>query len=71
MAYDDDALARANRHIADAMRHIADQRACIDMLRRDGHGTAEAEKLLVLFETSLTLMIEHRDMILRDLGRDN
>jgi len=53
------------------MRHIADQRACINMLRRDGHGTAEAEKLLVLFETSLTLMIEHRDMILRDLGRDN
>jgi hypothetical protein len=68
--HEEDALERANRHIADAMRRIADQRACIDMLRRDGHRTVEAEELLALFETSLALMLEYRDRILRDLGRD-
>jgi len=70
MTHEDDTLAQANRHIADAIRRIADQRACIAMLRRKGHGTAGAEELLGLLETALALMVEHRDLILHDLGRD-
>ena len=55
-------------------RHRAHPMAARGSRRRGAggtDGTVEAERLLALFETALALMLEHRDMILRDLGRDN
>ena len=45
------------------MRRIADLKAHIERLERDGHDAADVRKLLAIFETSLELMIDFRDRL--------
>ena len=49
--------------MADAMKRVAELKAHIERLERDGHDTSGAIELLGIFETSLKLMIEYRDQI--------
>jgi hypothetical protein len=60
-------LAESDRHIAGSLDRIARQRDLIDRLEQGGHDSAEARRLLCLFEETLRLMQEHREMILRAL----
>ena len=60
-------LERANRRVADAMRRIADLKAHIERLERDGHDAADGKRLLAIFETSLKLMIDYRDRLAKAL----
>jgi len=60
-------LEQANRRVADAMRRIADLKAHIERLERDGAGAADARILLAIFETSLELMIDYRDRLAKAL----
>ena len=53
--------------MADAMRRIADLKAHIERLERDGAGAADARILLAIFETSLELMIDYRDRLAKAL----
>jgi hypothetical protein len=60
-------LEQANRRVADAMRRIADLKAHIERLERDGHDAADGKRLLAIFETSLKLMIDYRDRLAKAL----
>ena len=60
-------LEQANRRVADAMRRIADLKAHIERLERDGHDAADAGRLLAIFENSLELMIDYRDRLAKIL----
>src|SRR5215510_2106653 len=60
-------LEQANRRVADAMRRIADLKAHIARLERDGHDASESIKLLRIFETTLELMIDYRNQLARTL----
>lgn len=56
-------LDKAERDIRDGEERIAHQRKLIAELRRDGHDTAEAEKLLWTMQRSLDAWKAHRDTI--------
>jgi len=56
-------LAKAEQDISEGEARIEHQRQLIDELRRDGHGTAEAEKLLCTLQQSLETWKAHRDTI--------
>jgi len=60
-------LEQANRRVADAMRRLADLKAHIERLERDGHDASDAIKLLRIFETTLELMIDYRDQLAKTL----
>ena len=60
-------LEQANRRVADAMRRIADLKAHIERLERDGHDAAGSIELLRIFETTLELMIDYRDRLAKTL----
>jgi hypothetical protein len=60
-------LEQANRRVADAMRRIADLKAHIERLERDGHDAGDSIKLLRIFETTLELMIDYRDQLAKTL----
>ena len=64
-----EALARAERDIADGERRVTDQIVLIEALRRDGHDVSEAEKLLQTFLETLVAWHGHRDEILVELAR--
>jgi len=49
------------------MRRIADLKAHIERLERDGHDASDAKKLLRIFETTLELMIDYRDRLAKTL----
>jgi len=53
--------------VADATRRIADLKAHIERLERDGHDAADGKRLLAIFETSLKLMINYRDRLAKAL----
>jgi ketosteroid isomerase-like protein len=59
-------LAKAEQDIQEGETRIAHQMALIDELRRDGHDTREAERLLWTLEQSLDAWKGHRDTI-RDI----
>lgn len=48
-------LQRAERHVRDGEKLVAEQKERIEVLRRDGHPTLTAEILLVTFEDSLRI----------------
>ena len=56
-------LEKAERDIRDGEARVAHQRQLIDELRRDGHDTEEAEKLLWTLQQSLEAWKAHRDTI--------
>ncbi len=61
-------LEMAERHVREAVAHIASQRELIDQLHFNGHNTAQAETLLLTFESTLE---QHRAglwQIRRELG---
>jgi hypothetical protein len=62
-----DHLALAERHVTEGRAHVAKQRGLIEKLRGGGHDTAQAEALLVEFESALHLQIEQRDRLIEEL----
>ena len=62
-------LEQANRHIAEGRERIAAQRARVALTERRGHDTGLARDLLLHFERTLEHMLEHRELILREIDR--
>jgi hypothetical protein len=60
-------LAEADRYIARSLELIAKQQAFVERLENSGCDSFEARRLLFLFEETLRLMRQHREMILRAL----
>jgi hypothetical protein len=65
------ALNDVDRHIAETRAHIKLERAIIERLRTGGHAgnLARSERLLKTFEDSLTVLLERRLTIVRELRR--
>jgi AraC-like DNA-binding protein len=62
-------LQTANRHVAEGERRIACQRRRIEEQEGAGHDTRLSRQVLESFELTLELLIEHRDMIERELAQ--
>ena len=60
-------LAQAEDHVALGERHLADQRALIAELTRDGHDISQAKELLATFEQTQLLHVEDRDRLRKEL----
>ena len=56
-------LDKAEQDIRDGEARVAHQRQLVDELRRDGHDTEEAEKLLWTLQQSLDAWKSHRETI--------
>ena len=56
-------LAEAERHVALGEKNIANQRRVLENLLRDGHDTAEPEKLLQGFLDVQDLQIANRNRL--------
>ena len=61
-------LAEAERHVTLGEKNIANQRRVLENLLRDGHDTAEAERLLQAFLDSQDLHVEKRNRLRADLA---
>ena len=62
-------LEQANRHIAEGRERIAAQRARVALKERGGHDTRLSRDLLRNFERILEHMLDHRELILREIDR--
>lgn len=62
-------LVKADRDIAGGERRVTAQQLLIERLRREGHKTADAEKLLETLEQTLDAWRVHRAEILRQIAR--
>jgi hypothetical protein len=64
-------LVEADEHVARARQRIRHQARVARTLGRDGHAGAEADanRLLQTLRDSLRVMLDHRDLILRELGQ--
>jgi len=62
-------LDMANRHIAEAERHIVRQEEIITDLGAKSADTNLAEELLAEFRATLRMHREDRDLIARELGQ--
>jgi hypothetical protein len=62
-------LEQANWHMAEGRERIAAQRARVARRERGGHDTGLARDLLRHFERTLEHMLEHRQLILREIDR--
>ena len=69
MAYTQADLDMANRHIAEAERHILRQEEIITGLRTQGADSVLAEELLAEFQAALRMHRDDRDMIAAQLGQ--
>lgn len=63
-----DHLAQADRHVDQGERHLAQQRAQVDALERDGHDATVARELLDTLEQTQVLHLADRDRIRRELN---
>ncbi|MBV9749245.1 MAG: hypothetical protein JO157_10555 [Acetobacteraceae bacterium] len=63
LARERESLVKADSDIADGERRITAQTLLVERLRRDGHGTGEAERLLQTLRQTLEAWKEHRDEI--------
>ena len=61
-------LAEAGRHVTLGQKNIANQRRVLENLLRDGHDTADAERLLQVFLDSQDLHIEERNRLRAELA---
>ena len=57
-------LNQADTHVADSERRITQQMLRVEELRRDGHDTREAERMLATLEQTLRSIHEHRAIII-------
>ena len=62
------APCEAEAQVAKGLKHLAEQRAVIAELERDGHDTKTARELFATLMQSQELHIEHRDRLKRELG---
>jgi hypothetical protein len=62
-------LAAADLHIADAERAVAEQIAKVDALGLTGQDTAMAERELIAFQETLTVLEDYRANILKAIER--
>jgi hypothetical protein len=62
-------LAAAERHVALCEKNVANQRAVIAELERDGHDTTGAREVLSGQEETRRLYAKDRDRVLKELGR--
>ena len=62
---DDERLERAEGYVAEGERRVADQRALVAELERDGHDTTSSRRLLMLLEGTLEQMIAYRHWVRR------
>ena len=60
-------LKDAERNVAQSTMHVVEQNALVVRLERDGLDTADARRLLKLFEESRTLYLAERDRLRREL----
>jgi len=61
-------LQEAERNVAQSTMHVVEQHALVARLERDGLDTADARRLLGLFEESRTLYLAERDRLRRELA---
>lgn len=61
-------LTQAEEHVALSLRNIMRQRHLVVELERDGHDTAEAERLLTNLQVLKGLLMVERDKIRHDLA---
>ena len=64
MTLEEEHLAQADRHIAEAEARTETQQGLLARLRTAGGDVAEAEELLATMEQSLSVMREHRRLVL-------
>ena len=64
-------LAFAEKHVAMAERIVALQKLILAELRRDGHSTELAQRILKAYEEVLDLHIEDRERLKRELATAN
>ena len=64
-------LHTANRHVAEGERRIVCQRRRIAEQERAGQDTRLSKQVLSNFEFTLQLLIEHRDIIGRELRQNS
>ena len=62
-------LVRADRHLAEGERRIAEQTALIQQMTKQGYDTAVARDLLRLMEETMTIWRGHREIIVDTLAR--
>jgi hypothetical protein len=62
-------LEQAVRHVAEARKIIANQRALIERLKHRDLPTAEAEATLLLFKDNLEIFERHERELRKKLGR--
>jgi hypothetical protein len=62
-----DHLELARRHVAEAERHIDQQRWIIARLERDGHDTSASKVLLEQFQQFYKMHVEDRDRLQKEL----
>ena len=62
-------LFKAERDIVQGERRITAQALLVERLRRGGHDTREAERLLLNLRQTLDAWRDHREAILREIGR--
>ena len=63
MPPEDDDLREADRRVAEAQRHVEEQRERVKRLRADGADTADAEQMLAAFEVNLNIFEENRQLV--------
>jgi hypothetical protein len=61
-------LQEAERNIAQSTMHVVEQHGLVMRLERDGRDTADARRLLELFEESRELYLTDRDRLRRELA---
>jgi hypothetical protein len=61
-------LASAEEHVALGAATVERQREIIVKLERDGHGTIEAQRLLVYFEEQLAMHVADWDRLRKELA---
>jgi hypothetical protein len=62
-----DDLRRTQEHIEQALQYIAMQERRVDELQREGLDTVNAEELLRALRQTLTLLVQQKSAIERDL----
>ena len=62
-------LARADRHIAEGARRVAEQIDLIAWMTKKGHDLTEAQKLLRNYEETLAQWRWHRRLIMEEITR--
>jgi hypothetical protein len=62
-----DHLELARRHVAEAERHIDQQRWIIARLERDGNDTSASKTLLEQFQQFYKMHVEDRDRLQKEL----